>query len=179
MLRLDKEESIKRKEEVVSAIKEGKIFIYPTDTIYGIGCDATNEVSVRKIREIKNREQKPFSVIAPSKSWILENCIVPDLSKLDLLPGPYTLILKMSDLAAVSDQVTNTGTLGVRMPNNWFTSLVTEAGIPFVTTSVNISGEKHMEIIDDVSSSILENIDFALYEGPIYGQVSTKIDLSQ
>ena len=61
-------------------IEEGSIFIHPTDTIYGIGCDATNKEAVRKIRDIKQSKQ-PFSVIAPGKQWILDNCIVHEHAK--------------------------------------------------------------------------------------------------
>ena len=74
-----------------------KIFIYPTDTIYGIGCDAENEFLVDKISEIKKRDIKPFSVIAPSVEWILENCETTKEEIEKFLPGAYTLILKKKD----------------------------------------------------------------------------------
>ena len=51
-------------------VLEGKVFVYPTDTIYGLGCDATNFKAVEKIRKLKEREENPFSVVAPSKEWI-------------------------------------------------------------------------------------------------------------
>ena len=71
-----------------------EVFIYPTDTIYGIGCDATNDKLVEKIREIKQRENKPFSIIAPSVQWILDNFNV-NVRLIDkYLPGPYTLLLE-------------------------------------------------------------------------------------
>ena len=71
-----------------------EIFIYPTDTIYGLGCDATNEKLVKELREIKNRDDKPLSVIAPSVKWIFDNFDV-GLELLEkYLPGPYTLLLK-------------------------------------------------------------------------------------
>ena len=70
------------------------IFIYPTDTIYGIGCNAEESKLVEKIREIKNRDKKPFSIIAPSIKWILENCETTEKEISKYLPGPYTLILK-------------------------------------------------------------------------------------
>ena len=78
-------------------IKQGKLFIYPTDTIYGIGCDATNKTAVAKIKKLKARDKdKPLSIIAPSKAWIKEKCIVDtDLDK--YLPGPYTLLLEKKD----------------------------------------------------------------------------------
>ena len=50
-------------------------FVYPTDTIYGIGCDATNEKLIDKVRKTKNSKQ-PFSIIVPNKEWIYKNCIV-------------------------------------------------------------------------------------------------------
>lgn len=78
---------------LISRLKK-EIFIYPTDTIYGIGCDAENKTLVKKIREIKNRDNGSFSVIAPSINWILENCETDKKQIKKYLPGPYTLILK-------------------------------------------------------------------------------------
>ena len=71
-----------------------KIYVYPTDTIYGIGCDATNDKLVLKIRSIKKRDEKPFSIIAPSKDWIKNNFEIIHPEYLDKLPGPYTLVMK-------------------------------------------------------------------------------------
>ena len=78
--------------ELLEAIRAGKIFIYPTDTIYGLGCNAENSQAVKKIREMKQREEKPFSVIAQGKEWIRKNCLVKNEKDLELLPGPYTII---------------------------------------------------------------------------------------
>ncbi|MBI4020113.1 MAG: Sua5/YciO/YrdC/YwlC family protein, partial [Candidatus Aenigmarchaeota archaeon] len=65
-------EALRKENELVAAILKGNIFAYPTDTVYGLGCDATNEESVGLVRSIK-RTSHPFSVIAPSKMWIREN----------------------------------------------------------------------------------------------------------
>ena len=66
---LSKEEFTTEKHIYFSKIKEGALFIHPTDTIYGIGCDATNHETVYKARETKQRYTRPFSVIAPSKDF--------------------------------------------------------------------------------------------------------------
>ena len=58
-------------DDIKDMIEDGAVFIHPTDTIYGIGCDATNKEAVKKARDIKKSKQ-PFSVIAPSKDWIYE-----------------------------------------------------------------------------------------------------------
>lgn len=152
------------KDEIVNAIKDGAIFIYPTDTIYGLGCRTEDEV---KIRSIKHRETKPFSVIVPSKEWIIENCNVSmeDVNK--YLPGPYTLILNKK----------SGGTLGVRIPTHWFTPVIQEAGVPFITTSVNMSGEPHMEKLEDVPEEVLASVDYVVYEGEKSGKPSEKVSL--
>ena len=87
------------KDGYISLIKSGAIFIYPTDTIYGIGCNALLNGKVKKIRDIKLNPSSPFSIIVPSKEWIYENCIVTDESEeyIKQLPGPYTLILPLKD----------------------------------------------------------------------------------
>ena len=97
---ISKTELDQRKDVFLDEIKSGIVFVYPTDTIYGIGCDATNSSSVLKVRNIKERNDLPFSVVAPSKDWIRDNCEVDAKAEqwLDKLPGPYTLILKLKRL---------------------------------------------------------------------------------
>src|SRR3989338_11323139 len=99
--------------KIINQIKKGKLFIYPTDTIYGLGCNAENKESVNKIKEIKKRDKdKPLSIIAPSFTWINKNLIIDtDLSK--YLPGPYTIILKKKVTEFLS-HVSSKDSLGIR-----------------------------------------------------------------
>tara|TARA_Y100000034_G_scaffold134385_1_gene202641 strand:+ start:897 stop:1433 length:537 start_codon:yes stop_codon:yes gene_type:complete len=156
----------------------GKIFIYPTDTIYGIGCDATNSKLVRKIRKLKKRDNKPFSVIAPSKKWISDNCVLTGEARdwIKKLPGPYTLVLKMKK-KCVSEEVTKEK-IGVRIPANEFTKKVRAFRKPFVTTSVNISGEPSLNNPDKLKASIVKGVDYLVDAGTIRGRASTVVDLS-
>ncbi len=168
------------KKEIINKIVSGKIFIYPTDTIYGIGCNATNSVSVRKIKEIKRRSDKPFSIIAPSKEWIKENCKIDDKIEywLNKLPGPYTFIVELKNKRAVCKETNNnSGTLGIRMPYNWFYEIVKEAGVPIITTSVNITSKEFMTSIDDIDKEIASKVDYALNEGILNKKPSTIINL--
>ena len=74
---LSKEEFENQKDVIrTSLIENSPVFIYPTDTIYGIGCNALSKEAVEKIRSIKQRKTNPFSVIAPSKEWIDENFVI-------------------------------------------------------------------------------------------------------
>jgi len=154
-------------------ILAGKIFIYPTDTVYGLGCNALDKASVTKLKEIKKRDkEKPVSVIAPSINWIQENCIV-DCELKKYLPGQYTLILKKkqeSFLSWISGE-----TLGVRIPNHEFTRKLQKTGIPFVTTSVNISGEKPANKVEDIPKEILEEVDYVIDYGELSGKPSTLV----
>ena len=160
--------------EIIKQINKGKIFIYPTDTIYGIGCDATNIKAVNKIKEIKQRDKdKPLSIIAPSIDWIKENLIIDcDLDK--YLPGPYTIILKKKNPKFL-EWVSNTDSLGIRIPDHEFTKMIQGAGVPFITTSVNLSGEPFITEIPEISHDILEHIDNIIDYGPLTGQPSTLI----
>ncbi|MCX6742003.1 MAG: L-threonylcarbamoyladenylate synthase [Candidatus Pacearchaeota archaeon] len=155
------------KENYIEQVKQGAVFIYPTDTVYGIGCDATNKKAVARIRNIKGRLNKPFSVIAPSKTWISKNCFIDKKDKtfLEKLPGKYTLILKLRDKGAIAKNVIFGETLGVRIPKHWFAKIVKKSRVPIITTSVNLSGEKFMTSLEDLNKSILKKIDFIIYEG--------------
>lgn len=176
---INKEFVLKNEDLIIKSIKLGAIFIYPTDTIYGLGCNATSDNAVSSIRKAKIRYTKPFSVIAPSKEWIIKNCTIPKKSVLDKLPGPYTLILTLKKTDSIS-KFTNPGinTIGVRIPNNWFFSIIAKSNIPFITTSVNVSGEKHMERIEDLKPDIAEIVDYVIYDNAIVGNPSIKIDLT-
>lgn len=159
----------------VEDIKNGAIFIYPTDTIYGLGCDAGNIESVKLIRDIKYRDtNKSMSVIAPSKEWIKEHCIVDDELMDKYLPGPYTLILKKKNADFLSE-VSFNDLLGVRIPDCEFTELVERAGVPFITTSVNFTGESFAVKISDIDSKILDTAEIVIGVGKLDGRPSTLI----
>ncbi len=122
------------KEKYLKLILEGAIFIHPTDTIYGIGCNAKKPNCIKQIRKIKNGKKGPLSVIAPGEKWITENVKIPK-KYLEKLPGAYTIIAPMRK-KCVSVECARKS-LGVRIPNNWFSAIIEEVGVPIVTTSVN------------------------------------------
>jgi L-threonylcarbamoyladenylate synthase len=178
---LDRRSFDSRLEEMLAEIGRGKVFVYPTDTIYGIGCDATNGPAVARIRSIKKRDSKPFSVIAPSVGWIEKNCVLDSEARIWIkkLPGPYTLVLRLSKGAEVAWEV-NSGldTVGVRIPDNWFAEVVAVSGRPFVTTSVNISGMPHMTSPMNMDRSIGEAVDYIIDEGLLENRPSKVVNLA-
>ena len=163
---LTKDEFDINKNEIFDKIRDGSIFIHPTDTIYGIGCNALDSKSVKKIRLIKGRATTPFSIIAPSKKWICDNFEIKQHAKewIEKLPGALTLILKKKDGKVAEEVAPGLNTLGIRIPNHWLSSAITELGFPVVTTSANKVGEDFMTSLDDLDISIKEHIDFIIYE---------------
>jgi len=123
-------------QEAVSFLKEGKTIVYPTDTIYGLGCDAMNEKAIEKVYKIKKRdESKPFSVIAKNIEAIKKIAFVDRRTEgiaSKLLPGPANL-------------TAGNNSIGVRIPNNVISQKIADAFTgPIVTTSVNLSGEESL-----------------------------------
>jgi L-threonylcarbamoyladenylate synthase len=166
---LAKQEALLRKEEIIKKIKKGAIFIHPTDTIYGIGCNALNEEAVKKIRNLKDRHNTPFSVWAPSREWIKRNCKTS--SNLDKwikeLPGAYTLIAQLKNQNCVAPNVNpkEKQTLGIRIPAHWFHEIIEELNLPIITTSANKTGKTFMTSLDDLDSEIETDIEFIVYDG--------------
>jgi L-threonylcarbamoyladenylate synthase len=168
-------------EDIRTSLGDGAVFIHPTDTIYGLGCDATNRKAVKKIRDIKDRHDSPFSVIAPSREWIMRNCHVGEKAKewVEKLPGPYTLILKLKNKECVAANVNfDLDTIGVRIPDHWFSDEVTRIGRPVVTTSANKSGENFMTSLENLHPDIESRIEFIVYEDEKHGSPSTIVDLT-
>jgi tRNA threonylcarbamoyl adenosine modification protein (Sua5/YciO/YrdC/YwlC family) len=180
---LTKTELNARFEEISEKIFQGAIFIYPTDTVYGIGCNALNGDSVQKIRNLKTgRETAPFSIIVPSLDWIKINCKISRRGEkcLKALPGPYTLLLPLKNKNVVSANVApEKETIGVRFPNHWFTSVVNKLNIPIVTTSANKSGEPFMTSLENLDPEIEKGIEFMLYEGLKEGRPSKLVNVEK
>ena len=170
-----KEEQINPK--IIERLKN-EIFIYPTDTIYGLGCDATNKKLVKKTRNIKNRDNKSFSVIAPSVQWILDNFKVEKFLIEKYLPGPYTLLLEKKDkdfLSSVSDN----NFIGIRIPNCKFTKVIQDLKVPVVTTSVNLSGQSPANSINEIDNKIFDKVDIVIDAGKLSGKPSILIKEGQ
>ena len=161
--------------DFIEDIKNGAIFIYPTDTIYGLGCDATNKESVKLIKDLKYRDKdKPMSVIAPSLDWIKQTCEVTDELIEKYLPGPYTLILKKKNSNFLK-HVASGDTLGVRIPDSEFTKLIQKSGVPFITTSVNFAEQPFAIQISDIDEKILDAVDIIIGVGKLDGRPSTLV----
>ena len=121
-------------------INNGEIIVYPTDTIYGFGVDATNDIAVNKLNNLKKRKQA-YSIIVNSidmlKKYAQVDYEVKDqLSK--YLPGPYTLIFKKNKSNLANLTTSNLKTVGIRIPKHFFPcKLVEVINKPIVTTSIN------------------------------------------
>lgn len=153
-------------EESIKILGNDGILIYPTDTLYGIGCDATSEKAVEKVHKIKKTDkEKPLSVMVADIEMIKEYCEITQEQEETIkkkLPGPYTFLLKLKKKIAVS----NNDKLGVRIPNDQFCQFLCKRfGKPIVTTSANITKEKPAHKLDEVDKKILERSDLAIDGG--------------
>lgn len=185
---LNKEEFLTSKRKYLKKMEES-LFIYPTDSIYGLGCDATNFDLVQELRKIKKSSLQPLSVIAPSKKWVEENCVIPESKRnyFDALGSTinlngeehcFTLILKLKNKSAIaSNVIQGVDTLGVRIPSNWFASVVSDFNKPIITTSANPIGGNFMTSLEDLNDSIKRAVDFIVYEGEKKSVPSTIINL--
>lgn len=164
------------RQEIVEKIKKGFLFVYPTDTVYGIGCNALMGGRVKKIRRLKGTDHL-FSVIAPSKQWIAYNLMVRHKEFLKKLPDSYTLIFRKRKKGFLSD-CSSTEKLAVRIPKHFFSEIVSQAGVPFVTTSANVSGERTIKRVSDLPASFKKEVDFAIDGGVLDNPPSHIFDLT-
>lgn len=178
---LTKEEFMINKDKYLGEIKRGAIFVYPTDTIYGMGCIANKKDSVKKIREIKNRHERPFSVITPTVNWLKEHLIFKENHErhINKLKRQHTLIFepKSKESKEISKIVANEESLGIRMINHWFQEIVKELKSPIVTTSVNKKGKTFMSKLEEIDEEIYKEVNFIIYEGEKASKPSKVLDL--
>lgn len=153
-------------QQAVDIIKSGAVLIYPTDTIIGIGCDATNENAIQRILEIKKRPiNKSFIVLMHSEAqlnrYIKE---VPPIAYdiLDCSENPTTIIYPnaqhLPKLILAED-----GSIGIRMIKDGFLyQLLRKINVPLVSTSVNFSGEPSPITLQDIHPDIVKQVDFVV-----------------
>jgi tRNA threonylcarbamoyl adenosine modification protein (Sua5/YciO/YrdC/YwlC family) len=136
---------------VADILKNGGIIVYPTDTVYGLGCCISNKKGIDKINQIK-ASQKPrsimFSEIKDINTYAKVDNEAYRLMRI-LFPGPYTLILPATRLAPRLLQ-TNRKAIGVRIPDHWFCrAIINETGEPIITTSVPTPDDRiHIDPIE-------------------------------
>jgi len=131
---------------LATRVKSGDIIVFPTETSYALGCDATNQQAVDKIFDIKKRDKnKPLLIVVPdiesAKKYLVWNDNIEKLSK-KYWPGPLTVIGEYSGSYLARGVVSQNNTVAVRVVDNlWLKQLCQNANCPLVATSANISGE--------------------------------------
>lgn len=168
--------------EVVKILEGGGIVAYPTDTIYGIGCDIFSKKGLDKIQQLKGREKnKPLSFICSDLSHISQFAKVPNYAyriMKRLLPGPYTFILDASS-EVPRMLMPKRKTVGIRVPDNAIVlAIVKKLGHPIITTSANFSGEDVISDPFDIERLMGKQLDAVIDGGKLSGDASTVIDLT-
>ncbi len=148
----------------VDVLTNGGVILYPTDTIWGLGCDATNEKAVAKIFEIKKRvTSKSLIVIVEHAAMLKEytsSNTAAALSYLDRVSQPVTIIYPHAKNLAPNVLAAD-GSVGIRIVKDDFCEqLLRQFGKPIVSTSANISNEEHAAIFSEVNPAILEAVDY-------------------
>lgn len=152
--------------ETVAALKAGKVILYPTDTVWGIGCDATNAEAVAKIYEIKKRpDSKSLVLLAANLDQVARYIRqIPDMA-IDLVEvndAPMTIIYPGADANLLAPNViAEDGTVGIRIPMMEFCQKVCQKlGHPIVSTSANVSGEPAAKVYAEIVPEIRDAVDY-------------------
>ena len=157
-------------EKAAEFMKQGKIVVFPTETVYGIGTNGLDEKAVRKLYEVKKRPlNKPISLLVSNMEMV--KAIAKDITEVEykimekFFPGPLTIILKKKDI--VPDIVTaGQDTVGVRMPSGEIArKLVELSGVPIATPSANISGQPSGTNLSEIKENFKESVDFYIDGG--------------
>lgn len=155
--------------DICNVLHNGGAILYPTDTIWGIGCDATNAAAVEKIYEIKQRDpNKPLSLLASSIEMVKEYVE-------ELHPRIETLLMHhIRPLTVVYNKAKNLppnllpadGSIAIRIARDQFCKeLIEQFGKPIVTTSANVSGEPFPAHFGAISSAIISGVDYVAKQG--------------
>lgn len=163
-------------------VKAGGVIVFPTDTVYGIGCDPLNDESVKRIYEIKKRFGKPMPILAKDLNDIER---IAEMNEIEfeivskLWPGQLTILLRAKPSFRISRLMSEDRRIGVRIPASLQTlTIIEESGGLLVGTSANISGLPPPQSIQELDEEILRSVDLVIDGGRcLIGKPSTVVRL--
>lgn len=161
------ERTIKMQEDIkksLEVIKNGGVILYPTDTVWGLGCDATNQEAVSRIYKIKKREDSKSMLVLIDHTGRLGSYVkeIPDIAweLIDAAVSPITLIYPGAKNLA-KNLIAGDGSIGIRISDDEFCrELIKRLGKPLVSSSANISGKKTPFVFSEISDEIKDSVDY-------------------
>ena len=150
-------------ENALEVLRNGGVILYPTDTIWGVGCDATNADAVRRIYEIKNREDiKSMIILVADERDVLQYVASPDLSVFDFIEEqtrPTTIIFEHA-VGLPDNLIAEDGSIAIRIVRDEFCKhIIKRLRKPIVSTSANISRQPSPKFFAEVSDEIKKSVD--------------------
>lgn len=150
----------------IEVLENGGLILYPTDTVWGIGCDATNEEAVKKVYQLKKRNDSMALICLVANDAMLEKHVekVPDLAYdlIDLASKPTTIIYD-KPRGVAKNLIAEDNTLAIRVASDKFCQyLIGKFKKPIVSTSANISGQKTPNSFQNIDSAILKGVDYVV-----------------
>ncbi|MCS7135234.1 MAG: L-threonylcarbamoyladenylate synthase [Candidatus Aenigmarchaeota archaeon] len=169
--------------KALRVLKTGGVIIYPTETVYGLGADATNHSAVNRIFEIKKDKFTPILVAVSSvemaKKYVWWNKYADALAK-KYLPGPLSLLLSLRD-KSIDERIYQGGIkIGIRIPKNEFVlELLRNFGKPITSTSASLPGKKHPTRVEEIDEEVKRKVDLVIDKGECEFKLpSTIVDIS-
>ena len=154
-------------QKALEILKNGGVILYPTDTIWGIGCDATNVEAINKIFEIKKREKTKSMIILVESERRLQDLVdVPEMAWqiIDLSEKPVTIVYE-NPKNLPKEILAEDGSIGIRLVKDDFCKkLISKLNKPLVSTSENFSGDKSPLKFSDISQELIDAVDYAVEE---------------
>lgn len=153
-------------DRTVEVLRQGGIILYPTDTVWGLGCDATNAEAVERIYRLKRSENKKSMLVLCGSADMVVRYVdkAPAIAfeVMELATSPLTAILPGA-VGLAPNLIPDEGTLGVRIPDHEFCRRMLRAfGKPIVSTSANLSGEATPAGLQEVTREIVDGVDFVV-----------------
>nr|WP_313216349.1 L-threonylcarbamoyladenylate synthase [Soonwooa sp.] len=154
-------------EKAIESLQNGGTILYPTDTIWGIGCDATDPQAIKKVFDIKHRDANKSMIILVENEKRLQDLVdVPEMAWeiIDLSEKPVTIVYE-SAKGLPKEALAEDGSIGIRLVKDDFCKkLISKLNKPIVSTSANISGDKSPLTFSDISQEIIDAVDYAVEE---------------
>lgn len=150
--------------KALDILKNGGVILYPTDTVWGIGCDATNEAAVAKVNELKGRAADKSLIILLDTDNKIQSYVteIPDVAYelIEYAENPLTIVFAGAKNLA-TNVINNDGSIGIRVVKHQFCEqLLQRFRKPIVSTSANLSGQPSPRFFEEVSDEIKEKVDY-------------------